>query len=275
MFLLPEGRTLRDGLPRKADSECLYEVGKRGGPWSSPPGSRPIRRVKIRMLDSPSPQAAGRGGEWTNQLPNGSDDTGGRAETYVVHGHQPLPAKTGHKARQDAQPVQSCWSSTFSPSAEYPELSNNLKRVRRNQPWETAVARQVVLTQTGPRPVLIKADKVVTWAAAVQASDVDASIPKEITWVSTTGPAPSELPNQLSRSIRRRKKRAAERRRSVGPTEGGGVTAILTGLTTKLQSCYAQLEARVDVPRWKWEGLSFSTAREEIRDSARASRRRE
>jgi hypothetical protein len=38
-----------------------------------------------------------------------------------------------------------------------------------------------------------------------------------------------------------------------------------------LRSCYAQLEARVDVPRWKQEGLSFSTAREEIRDSARAS----
>jgi hypothetical protein len=145
-------------------------------------------------------------------------------------------------------------------------------RGRRNQPWETAVARQVVLTPTGPRPAFTRADQVVTWAAAVQASDADASVPKEITWVSPTGPAPSELPNQLSRSTRRQKKRrAAERRRSVGPTKGGGATISLTGLTTKLRSCYAQLEARVDVPRWKQEGLSFSTAREEVRDSARAS----
>jgi hypothetical protein len=228
--------------------------------------------VKNTMLDTPSPRAAGRGGEWTNQLPNGSDDTGGRAETYVVHGHQPLPAQTGRKAGQDAQPVQSFWSSTCSPSAEYPELSSNLKRDRRNQPWEIAVARQVVLTPTGPRPVLARADQVVMWAAAVQASDADASIPKEITWVSTTGPAPSELPNQLSTSTRRRKKRReAKRRRSVGPTEGGCATASLTGLTTKRRSCYAQLEAPVDIPRWKQEGLSFSTAREEVRDLARAS----
>jgi hypothetical protein len=166
------------------------------------------------MLDSPSPRAAGRGGEWTNQLPNGSDDTGGRAETYVVHDHQPLPAKTDYTARQDVQLVDSCWSSTCSTPAEHPELSRNLTRGRRNQPWETAVARQVVLTPTGPRPALTRADQVVTWAAAVQASDADASVPKEITWVSPTGPAPSELPNQLSRSTRRRKKRrAAERRR--------------------------------------------------------------
>jgi hypothetical protein len=74
------------------------------------------------------------------------------------------------------------------------EPSRSQKRCRLSQPWETAVARQVVLTPTGPRPALTRADLIVTLAAAVEASDADASVPREITWISNTGPAPSESP---------------------------------------------------------------------------------
>jgi hypothetical protein len=198
--------------------------------------------VRIQRQDSPSPRAAGRGGESINQLPTRSNGTGGRAETYVVHGHQSLPATTSHQTRQDVRPAQSCSSSTCSDSAEHPEPGRSQKRCRLSQPWETAVARQVVLTPTGPRPALTKADLIVTLAASVRASDADASVPRKVTF--STGPAPSELPNQLPRSTRRRKKkRAAEQRRSFGPMEGGYASASLTGPSTKQRSCYAQLEA--------------------------------
>jgi hypothetical protein len=75
---------------------------------------------------------------------------------YVVHGHQPLPAKTGHKSQTG------CTTLVFdmlSIGGAPRVLSRNLKRGRHNQPWETAVARQVVLTPTGSRPVLIRADQ--------------------------------------------------------------------------------------------------------------------
>jgi transposase InsO family protein len=222
--------------------------------------------VKIQRQDSPSPRAAGRGGESIIQLPTRSNGTGGRAETYVVHGHQSLPATTGHQTRQDVRPAQSCSSSTCSDSPEHPEPGRSQKRCRLSQPWETAVARQVVLTPTGPRPALTKADLIVTLAASVRASDADASVPRKVT--SSTGPAPSELPNQLPRrSRRRKKKRAAEQRRSFGPMEGGYASASLTGPSTKQRSCYAQLEALGDGQ----EDLSPSTAGEETKSSAGTS----
>jgi hypothetical protein len=167
----------------------------------------------------------------------------------VVHGHQPLPATTSHQTRQDARPAQSCSSSTCSESAEHQEPSRSQKRCRLSQPWETAVARQVVLTPTGPRPALTRADLTVTLAAAVEASDADASVPREITWTSTTGPAPSEPPNQLSRSTRRRKRKR----------------------TRKQRRCYAQLKALGNELMREQEDLSPSTAEEKTKDSAGAS----
>jgi hypothetical protein len=186
----------------------------------------------------------------------------------VVHGHQPLPVTTGHQTRQDVRPAQSCSSLTCSDSAEHPEPGRSQNCYRLSQPWETAVARQVVLTPTGPRPTLTGVELIGTLAAAVQASNADASVPKEITRIFSTGPAPSELPNQLPRRSRRRqKKRAAEQRRSFGPMEGRYASASHTGPSTKQRSCYAQLEALGNGQ----EDLSPSTAGEETKSSAGTS----
>jgi hypothetical protein len=226
--------------------------------------------VRIQRQNSPSPRAAGRGGELINQLPTRNNGTGGRAETYVVPGHQSLPATTGHQTRQDVRPAQSCSPLTCSDSAEHPEPGRSQKRCRFSQPWETAVARQVVFTPTGPRPALTETDLIVTLAASIRASDADASVPRKVTF--STGPVPSELPNQLPRSTKRRKKkRAAEQRRSFGPMVGGYASASLTGPTTKRRSCYAQLEALGDGPTRKQEDLSPSTAGEETKSSAGTS----